>query len=62
MDVIHTVIDMVYNPVATLYVILYENNIVNICSPQYVIFSLTNLVNNVPSNLLVDSICPFPWG
>jgi hypothetical protein len=32
-------------PVATLYVILYENNIVDRCSSQSVLFTLTNLVN-----------------
>jgi hypothetical protein len=53
MDVIHTLI-------ATLYVVLYENNIVDICSSQFVIFSLINLVNNVLSTLLVDLACPFP--
>jgi hypothetical protein len=32
MDVIHTLIDTMYNLVVTLYVVLYENNIVNIYS------------------------------
>ncbi len=48
--------------VAILYVIMYENNIVNKCSSQYVLFLLINLVNNVPSTLLVDLTYPFPWG
>jgi hypothetical protein len=47
-------------PIATLFVVLYENNIVDKCWSQSVLFSLTNLVKNVPSTLLVDSTCPFP--
>jgi hypothetical protein len=43
-----------------LYVVLYENNIVDICSSQSILFSLTNLVNSVPSTLLVDLAYPFP--
>ncbi len=46
--------------VVTLYVVLYENNIVDICSSQSILFSLTNLVNSVPSTLLVDLAYPFP--
>jgi hypothetical protein len=46
-------------PIAILYVILYENNIVNRCSSQSILFSLTNLVNSVSSTLLVDLACPF---
>jgi hypothetical protein len=44
-----------------LYVVLYENNTINRCSSQSILFSLTNLVNNVPSTLLVDLAYPFPW-
>jgi hypothetical protein len=43
-----------------LYVVLYENNFVDKCSSQFILFSLTNLVNNVPSTLLIDLACPFP--
>jgi hypothetical protein len=46
--------------VATLYTILYENNIVDKCSSQYVLFSLINLVNKILSTLLVDSTYPLP--
>jgi len=49
-------------PVATLYVVLYENNIVDRCSSQSVLFSLINLVKSVPSTFLVDSTYPFPRG
>jgi hypothetical protein len=35
-----------------LYAILYENNIINKFSSQYILFSLINLVNNVPITLL----------
>jgi hypothetical protein len=49
-------------PVATLYVILYENNIVEKCSSQFILFSLTNLINKVPSIMLVYSANPFFWG
>jgi hypothetical protein len=49
-------------PIATLYEVLYENNIVDRCSSQSVLFSLTNLVNNVPSTLLINLACPFPLG
>jgi hypothetical protein len=45
-----------------LYANLYENNIVDKYSSQSVLFSLINLVNSVPSTLLVDSTYPFPWG
>jgi hypothetical protein len=45
--------------VATLYVVLYENNIVDIWSSQYVLFSLINLVKNVPNTLLLDLTHPF---
>ncbi len=48
--------------VVTLYAILYENNNVDKCSSQFVLFSLTNLVNNVWNNLLIDLTYPFPWG
>jgi hypothetical protein len=48
--------------VAILSAILYENNNVDMCSSQFGLFSLTNLVNIVPSTLLVDSTYPFPWG
>jgi hypothetical protein len=48
--------------VATLDAILYENNIIDKCSSQFVLLSLTNLVNSVPSTLLVDLTCPFLWG
>jgi len=48
--------------VATLYADLYENNIVDKCSSQFVLFSLINLVNSIPSTLLVDWACPFPLG
>jgi hypothetical protein len=41
---------------------LYENNNVDKCSSQFVLFSLTNLVNNVWNNLLIDLTYPFPWG
>jgi hypothetical protein len=54
MDVIHTLIDMV----CTLLLLQYENNIVDICSSQFVPFSLTTLVKKVPSTLLVYSTCP----
>jgi len=52
--------------VTTLYgvylvVTMYENNIINKCSSQFVLFSLINLVKKVPSTLLVDSAYPFPW-
>jgi len=40
--------------VATLYVVLYENNIVDKRLSQYVLLSITNLVNKVPSTLLID--------
>jgi hypothetical protein len=60
MDAIHTLIDIVCTFVATLYAILYENNIVDKCSSQFVLFSLTNLVNIIPSTLLIDLACPFP--
>ncbi len=46
--------------VITLYAIFYENNIVDKCSSQFVLFSLTNLVNSVPGTLLVDLAYPFP--
>jgi hypothetical protein len=46
-------------PVAPLHAILYENNIVDKCSSQFVIFSFNNLVNNVRNNLLVDLVYPF---
>jgi hypothetical protein len=46
-------------PVVTLYVILYENNTVNRCSSQFDLFSLTNLINNVPSTLLIDLAYPY---
>ncbi len=49
-------------PIVTLYVVLYENNTINKCSSQYVLFSLTNLVNSVPNTLLVHLAYPFPWG
>jgi hypothetical protein len=48
--------------IATLYATLYENNIVDKCSSQFVRFALTSLVNSAPSTLLVDSACPFLWG
>jgi len=48
-------------PIAILYAFLYENNIVDKCSSQFNLFSQTNLVNNVPSTLLVDLAYPFPW-
>ncbi len=48
--------------VVALYANLYENNIVDKYSSQSVLFSLINLVNSVPSTLLVDSTYPFPWG
>jgi len=48
--------------VTTLSVVLYENNTIDKCSSQSILFSLTNLVKNVPSTLLVDSAYPFPWG
>ncbi len=38
--------------VVILYAILYENNIINKFSSQYILFSLINLVNNVPITLL----------
>ncbi len=47
--------------IVILYVVLYENNTINRCSSQSILFSLTNLVNNVPSTLLVDLAYPFPW-
>jgi hypothetical protein len=53
MDVIHTLIDMVYT-LLLFYVQLYENNTLDKCSSQFVLFSLTNLVNSVLSTLLVD--------
>ncbi len=59
MDVIHTLISGVYI-VVTLYAILYENNTIDICSSQFVLLSLINLVNNVPTTLLVDLAYPFP--
>jgi hypothetical protein len=46
--------------VIILYVVLYENNIIDRCSSQSILFSLTNLVNSVPSTLLIDLACPFP--
>jgi hypothetical protein len=46
--------------VVTLHAILYENNTIDIWSSQYVLFSLTNLVKNVPSTLLVDLAFLFP--
>jgi len=49
-------------PLATLYTVMYENNTMDRCSSQSVLFSLTNLVKSVPSLLLVDSSWPFPWG
>jgi ABC-type methionine transport system permease subunit len=48
--------------VVIMYAILYENNIVDRYSFQSVLFSLINLVNSVPSILLVDSTYPFPRG
>jgi hypothetical protein len=42
-----------------LYAIIYENNTMDRCSSQFVLLSLTNLVNNVPSTLLVDLAYPF---
>jgi hypothetical protein len=48
--------------VVTLYAILYENNIVDKCSSQYIILSLINLVNIIPNTLLVNLAYPFPWG
>jgi hypothetical protein len=44
----------------TMYAILYENNNVDRCSSQSILFSLTNLVNNIPNTLLVDLAYPFP--
>jgi len=35
--------------VVILYVVLYENNSVDRCSSQFVLFSLINLVNSVLS-------------
>ncbi len=49
-------------PITILYAILYENNIVDRCSSQFILFSLTKLVKSVPSTLSVDSTFPFPWG
>jgi hypothetical protein len=46
--------------VVPLYAPLCENNIIDGCSSQSVLFSLINLVNKVPSILFVDSIYPFP--
>ncbi len=40
--------------VATLYTFLYEINTINKCSSQSIIFSPTNLVNNVLDTLLED--------
>jgi hypothetical protein len=45
-----------------LYAVLYENNTVDRCSSQFVLFSLTNLIKSVPSTLLVDLAYPFPKG
>jgi hypothetical protein len=39
---------------------LYENNIVDRCSSQFVLLSLINLVNSVLSTLLIDLAYPFP--
>ncbi len=47
-------------PIVTMYAILYENNNVDRCSSQSILFSLTNLVNNIPNTLLVDLAYPFP--
>ncbi len=49
-------------PIATLYVVLYENSIVDRCSSQFVLLSLINLVNSVLGTLLIDLAYPFPWG
>jgi hypothetical protein len=48
--------------IATFYAILYENNTIDRHSSQFVLLSLTNLVERVPSTLLIDSTCPFPCG
>ncbi len=45
--------------IVNLYAIIYENNTMDRCSSQFVLLSLTNLVNNVPSTLLVDLAYPF---
>jgi len=60
MDVIHAPIDMVYT-LLLLCIVLYENNTIDKCSSQFVLFSLTNLVNSVPNALLIDLAYPFPW-
>jgi hypothetical protein len=59
MDVIHILIDMVYTLFVTLYAIMYENYIVDICSSLSILFSLTNLFKSAPSTFLVDSAYPF---
>jgi hypothetical protein len=61
MDVIHTLIDMVYT-MLLFCMYMYENNIVDKRPSQSILFSLINLVNNVPNTLLVDSAYPFLWG
>jgi hypothetical protein len=48
-------------PIVILYAILYENNIMDKCSSQSILFSLINLVNSVQSTLSIDSTYPFPW-
>jgi hypothetical protein len=50
-------------PVNILYTTLYENNIiVHMYSSQFILFSLTNLVNKIPRTLLIDSAYPISWG
>jgi len=45
--------------VPTLYAIRYENKIVDKCSSQSFLFSLTNFVSKVWKTLFIDLTCPF---
>ncbi len=49
-------------PILTLLVVQYENKIVNTCSSQPFLFSLTTLVSKVPKTLFVYLAYPFPCG
>jgi hypothetical protein len=59
MDVIHTLIDMVYT-LLLLYMQFFMKITMWIDVHPNILFSLTNLVKNVLNTLLVDSTYPIP--